>query len=237
MIQLTDLCVTEKADLSKTVESNSEDIGLKQEEDEKSDQCEECCLGQKDSINGQEVTVEAENPEKDNENTEKDSESSDQGANNESSMEVPTEGLSSTTECINQSEPPFLTEDSLKEDGDITSDFNKLSLDADDDLDVLNELSDSEPKVYEVVNEDPETAFCTLATRETLSSEEGSILHCLYQFTHNEKLCENNKLLCDVCTQKQLCGPKTVEKSMLNLSLLKLILIYSYQAILTYSYT
>lgn len=213
VIQLTDLCVTEKADLSKTVESNSEDIGLKQEEDEKSDQCEECCLGQKDSINGQEVTVEAENPEKDNENTEKDSESSDQGANNESSMEVPTEGLSSTTECINQSEPPFLTEDSLKEDGDITSDFNKLSLDADDDLDVLNELSDSEPKVYEVVNEDPETAFCTLATRETLSSEEGSILHCLYQFTHNEKLCENNKLLCDVCTQKQLCGPKTVEKN------------------------
>ncbi|KAJ6662479.1 hypothetical protein lerEdw1_011893 [Lerista edwardsae] len=212
VIQLTDLCATEKAevDLSETVESNSEDTCPKQEDEEKSNQCEEHCVGQKDSINGEEMTVEAKNTEKDNE----DIRNSDQGANNESRMDVPTEGSSSTIECVNQFDHLFLKEDSLEEDGDITSDFNKLSLDAehdddDDDLNMLNEPGNSETKVYQVVNEDPETAFCTLANRDALSTEEGSILHCLYQFTHNEKLCENNKLLCDVCTRRQLCGPKT----------------------------
>ncbi|NWS71458.1 UBP16 hydrolase, partial [Crotophaga sulcirostris] len=59
----------------------------------------------------------------------------------------------------------------------------------------------------EVSTEDPETAFCTLANREDLNLEEGSIHHCLYQFTRNEKLTESNKLLCDVCTQRHY-GPK-----------------------------
>ncbi|XP_066476168.1 ubiquitin carboxyl-terminal hydrolase 16 [Tiliqua scincoides] len=215
VIQLTNFCATEKTevDRSETLESNSEVTCLKQEEEEKSNQCEQHSVGQKDNMDGQEIIVEAENTEKDSENTEKDSESSDQGANNEASMEVPTEGFSSTTECINQSDNPFIKEDSFEEDGDVTSDFNKLSLDADDDLDMLNERDNSESKIYEVVNEDPETAFCTLANREALHFEEGSILHCLYRFTHNEKLCENNKLLCDVCTRRQHCGPKTAEKN------------------------
>ncbi|NXS09785.1 UBP16 hydrolase, partial [Neodrepanis coruscans] len=43
--------------------------------------------------------------------------------------------------------------------------------------------------------------------REDLNPEEGSVHHCLYQFTRNEKLTETNKLLCDVCTQRH-CGPK-----------------------------
>ncbi|NXG09042.1 UBP16 hydrolase, partial [Sakesphorus luctuosus] len=58
-----------------------------------------------------------------------------------------------------------------------------------------------------VSTEDPEMAFCTLANREDLNPEEGSIHHCLYQFTRNEKLTETNKLMCDVCTQRH-CGPK-----------------------------
>ncbi|NXY83428.1 UBP16 hydrolase, partial [Alcedo cyanopectus] len=64
----------------------------------------------------------------------------------------------------------------------------------------------------EVLSEDPETAFCTLANREDLNPEEGSIYQCLYQFTRNEKLTETNKLLCDVCTQRH-CGPKKNLKS------------------------
>ncbi|NXW94611.1 UBP16 hydrolase, partial [Alopecoenas beccarii] len=64
----------------------------------------------------------------------------------------------------------------------------------------------------EVSTEDPETAFCTLANREELNLEEGSIHHCLYQFTRNEKLTETNKLLCDVCTQGHN-GPKNNIKS------------------------
>ncbi|NXP07537.1 UBP16 hydrolase, partial [Thinocorus orbignyianus] len=64
----------------------------------------------------------------------------------------------------------------------------------------------------EVSTEDPETAFSTLANREDLNPEEGSIYHCLYQFTRNEKLTETNKLLCDICTQRH-CGPKKNIKS------------------------
>ncbi|XP_069060173.1 ubiquitin carboxyl-terminal hydrolase 16 isoform X1 [Pleurodeles waltl] len=67
----------------------------------------------------------------------------------------------------------------------------------------------SETKLYEVVNEDPETAFCTLADRNTINTEECSVETCLYQFTRNEKLCENNKLLCNVCTQKQ-CNRRNI---------------------------
>ncbi|KAL8190610.1 UNVERIFIED_CONTAM: hypothetical protein K2H54_056207 [Gekko kuhli] len=96
----------------------------------------------------------------------------------------------------------------LEDDEKIYHIFNKLSLDAEsDNMDISYEL-DTDSKIYEVVNEDSETAFCTLANRELMSTEEDSVLHCLYQFTRNEKLCENNKLLCDVCARKQLCGPK-----------------------------
>ncbi|XP_060090347.1 ubiquitin carboxyl-terminal hydrolase 16 [Heteronotia binoei] len=99
-------------------------------------------------------------------------------------------------------------EDRISEEDEIFHIFNKLSLDAEsDNMDISYEL-DSDSKIYEVVNEDSETAFCTLANRELMSTEEGSVLHCLYQFTRNEKLCANNKLLCDVCTRRQLCGPK-----------------------------
>ncbi|NXF09760.1 UBP16 hydrolase, partial [Smithornis capensis] len=64
----------------------------------------------------------------------------------------------------------------------------------------------------EVSREDPATAFRTLANREGLSPEEGSVQHCLYQFTRNEQLTEANKLLCDVCTHTHR-GPKSDTKS------------------------
>lgn len=217
VIPLTDICATEKTEgdhdcSSETVGNDSEGTSLKQDE-ESCNPCEEQCLDQKESMNEQEGTTEVQNAEVQNENTG----SSDQEANNEATMAVTTEGLVSAVQCINKRDNLPAKHDSLDEDEDITNGFNKLALDEEpsDDSESLNDLHDSETKMYEVVNEDPETAFCTLANREAMNTEEGSVLHCLYQFTHNEKLCENNKLLCDVCTQRQVCGPKTSGKSML----------------------
>uniref|UniRef100_A0A8C6H3B2 Ubiquitin carboxyl-terminal hydrolase 16 n=1 Tax=Mus spicilegus TaxID=10103 RepID=A0A8C6H3B2_MUSSI len=95
---------------------------------------------------------------------------------------------------------------------DIISGLKNLNLNAAVDpdeinIEILND-SHSASKVYEVMNEDPETAFCTLANREAFSTDECSIQHCLYQFTRNEKLQDANKLLCEVCTRRQCNGPK-----------------------------
>ncbi|XP_069492468.1 ubiquitin carboxyl-terminal hydrolase 16 [Ambystoma mexicanum] len=97
--------------------------------------------------------------------------------------------------------------------GDLVDDFDELLLRAftepsnghDDSLNSVGHTAQS--KLYEVVNEDPETAFCTLADRAAINTEECSVESCLYQFTRNEKLSENNKLLCNVCTRKQ-CNRK-----------------------------
>ncbi|KAK9402168.1 ubiquitin carboxyl-terminal hydrolase 16 [Crotalus adamanteus] len=114
--------------------------------------------------------------------------------------------------CVNKFEDLHLKEDKNEECEDIISDFSKLFLEEEepsDDTDSLVEFYDFEMQTYEVVNEDPETAFRTLGDRDTMNIEENSILHCLNQFTHTEKLCENNKLLCEACTRNQLCGIKT----------------------------
>ncbi|XP_042313062.1 ubiquitin carboxyl-terminal hydrolase 16 [Sceloporus undulatus] len=210
VIPLTDSCASEKNEVdhgcsngTETVESHSEITCLKQEE-ESLNPCE-------DSINGHNIATETQNTGKHNVNTE----NSDHIANNEVSMEVPSEGLVSVVECVNKFDHLSLKEDSIEEDEDTANGFHKLSLDeeADDDTDSFSKLHNSETKMYEIVNEDPETAFRTLANREAMNTDESSILLCLYQFTHNEKLCENNKLLCDVCTRRQLCGPKTPGKN------------------------
>lgn len=96
---------------------------------------------------------------------------------------------------------------------ELASGFANLSLNAAlQPAEVAVELLDSSPgpgpALSEVVNEDPETAFCTLASREAFSPDECSIQHCLYQFTRNEKLQDANKLLCEVCTRRQCHGPK-----------------------------
>ncbi|XP_004713153.1 ubiquitin carboxyl-terminal hydrolase 16 isoform X2 [Echinops telfairi] len=106
----------------------------------------------------------------------------------------------------------------LKEDSDgevdISSGFKNLNLNAalepeEINIELLNDSHIPGTQVYEVVNEDPETAFCTLANREALSTNEWSIEHCLYQFTRNEKLRDANQLLCEVCSRRQCGGPKT----------------------------
>nr|XP_021503679.1 ubiquitin carboxyl-terminal hydrolase 16 isoform X3 [Meriones unguiculatus] len=96
---------------------------------------------------------------------------------------------------------------------DITSGLKNLNLNAavhpeEINIEILNGSHSPVAKEYEVMNEDPETAFCTLANREAFSTDECSIQHCLYQFTRNEKLQDANKLLCEVCTKQQCNGPK-----------------------------
>lgn len=120
---------------------------------------------------------------------------------------------SSPTECTRNLNGAYLNEGSSGE-VDITSGFKNLSLNAtlqpeEINIEILSDSHSPGTTVYEVVNEDPETAFCTLANREAFSTDECSIQHCLYQFTRNEKLRDANKLLCEVCTRRQYNGSKT----------------------------
>nr|XP_048278628.1 ubiquitin carboxyl-terminal hydrolase 16 isoform X2 [Myodes glareolus] len=120
--------------------------------------------------------------------------------------------LTSATECTSVLNDAFLEERTNGE-LDITNGLKNLNLNAaihpdEINIEILNDSHSPVTKVYEVMNEDPETAFCTLANREAFSADECSIQHCLYQFTRNEKLQDANKLLCEVCTRRQGHGPK-----------------------------
>ncbi|CAO2632257.1 Ubiquitin carboxyl-terminal hydrolase 16 [Lemmus lemmus] len=120
--------------------------------------------------------------------------------------------LTSATECPRVLNDAFLEERTNGE-LDITSGLKNLNLNAaihpdEINIEILNDSHSPVTKVHKVMNVDPETAFCTLANRETFSADECSIQHCLYQFTRNEKLQDANKLLCEVCTGQQGHGPK-----------------------------
>ncbi|XP_052015023.1 ubiquitin carboxyl-terminal hydrolase 16 isoform X2 [Apodemus sylvaticus] len=128
--------------------------------------------------------------------------------NTESDLGIAT----SATECPRNINGAYLEERTSGE-LDITNGLKNLNLNAavhpdEINIEILNDSHSSASKVYEIVNEDPETAFCTLANREAFSTDECSIQHCLYQFTRNEKLQDANKLLCEVCTRRQCNGPK-----------------------------
>ncbi|XP_053420914.1 ubiquitin carboxyl-terminal hydrolase 16 isoform X4 [Nycticebus coucang] len=119
---------------------------------------------------------------------------------------------SSPTECSRNLNGAYLKEGSNGE-VDISSGFQNLNLNAvlhpdEINIEIVNDSHSPGTKVYEVVNEDPETAFSTLANREAFNTDDYSIQHCLYQFTRNEKLRDANKLLCEVCTGRQYNGPK-----------------------------
>uniref|UniRef100_A0A8C3S698 Ubiquitin carboxyl-terminal hydrolase 16 n=1 Tax=Chelydra serpentina TaxID=8475 RepID=A0A8C3S698_CHESE len=195
-----------KEDKETNGEINAEVTDLKKEE-ESSNQCEELCLSQKD-LNDQENSTDVHSAHESVENPEQEYE------DNETNMDVAVKDLVSTTECISGLDNLSVKEEYHGEEEELANNLEKLHLDVviDSDMDILDDLHMVELKTYEVVNEDPETAFCTLANREDLNIEEGSILHCLYQFTRNEKLSELNKLLCDICTQRRY-GPKTSGKS------------------------
>ncbi|ETE73489.1 Ubiquitin carboxyl-terminal hydrolase 16, partial [Ophiophagus hannah] len=212
VIHLTNSDVTDKTEADhdcnkQIIESNSDIRCLKPGEEVSLNTCEEHCVDKK-CVDEPESTIQVQITEKHDENAD----SCDQEANNEVNLDASIKDFVPTTECVNKFDDLNLKEDKDEEDEDIISDFSKLFLEEEepsDDTDSLQEFYGFETQTYEVVNEDPETAFCTLADRDTINIEENSILHCLNQFTHIEKLCENNKLLCEVCTRNQLCGIKT----------------------------
>ncbi|KAM9635768.1 ubiquitin carboxyl-terminal hydrolase 16 isoform 1-T2 [Trichechus inunguis] len=120
--------------------------------------------------------------------------------------------VSSPTECPEDLNGIYLKEGS-DGDVDISSGFKNLNLNAalqpeEINTEILNDSHTAGTKIYEVVNEDPETAFCTLADRDAFHTYECSVEHCLYQFTRNENLRDANKLLCEVCSRRQCNGPK-----------------------------
>uniref|UniRef100_A0A672TV01 Ubiquitin carboxyl-terminal hydrolase n=1 Tax=Strigops habroptila TaxID=2489341 RepID=A0A672TV01_STRHB len=213
VLHLTDICGTEQPE--KDVEYNqeseaeidSETPDTKQEE-ESSNGCKDHCLTQKDlSIQGNSTEVQSMH-----ENTGKPEQ---ECIEKESLMDLPMEGLDCPAKLVNGLDNLSLKdEDYENNEEELATDFSKLHLgaSAESDMSTSDDLQTVPIKTCEVLTEDPETAFRTLANREDLNPEEGSIHHCLYQFTRNEKLTETNKLLCDVCTQRHY-GPKKNIKS------------------------
>ncbi|XP_057552442.1 ubiquitin carboxyl-terminal hydrolase 16 isoform X3 [Hippopotamus amphibius kiboko] len=163
----------------------------------------EYCVSQKD-LNGHEKMIESiTDSQKSTEEVDMENVSMDNG------LEILA---SSPAECARNLNGACLKEGSSGE-VDLASGFKNLNLNAalqpeEINIEILNDDPTPGTKVYEVVNEDPETAFCTLANREAFNTDECSVQHCLYQFTRNEKLQDANKLLCEVCTRRQYSGPK-----------------------------
>ncbi|XP_050187271.1 ubiquitin carboxyl-terminal hydrolase 16 isoform X3 [Myiozetetes cayanensis] len=211
VLQLTDLCATGQSEIDveynqeSETEINSETLDTKQEE-ESSDECKDHSLTQK------ELTLQGNNTEVQSmhENT---GEPEEECVENECLTDPPMEGLDSPMKFVNGLDNLSLKDkdDDNADEEELATDFAKLHLGA-NEADPLDDLQTVPNKTCKVSTEDPEMAFCTLANREDLNPEEGSIHHCLYQFTRNEKLTETNKLLCDVCTQRH-CGPKNNIKS------------------------
>ncbi|KAM6286424.1 ubiquitin carboxyl-terminal hydrolase 16 isoform 1-T3 [Spheniscus humboldti] len=214
MLHLTDICATEQSEKDveynqeSEAEMNSEAPDTKQEE-ESSNDCKDHCLTQKDlSIQGNSTEVQSMH-----ENTGKPEQ---ERVENESLVDLAMEGLDSPIKFVNGLDNLSLKDedDENEDEEELATSFSKLHLgaNAESDASILDDLQTVPVKMCEVSTEDSETAFFTLANREDLNPEEGSIHHCLYQFTRNEKLTETNKLLCDVCTQRHY-GPKKNIKS------------------------
>ncbi|XP_037402751.1 ubiquitin carboxyl-terminal hydrolase 16 isoform X1 [Pygocentrus nattereri] len=94
----------------------------------------------------------------------------------------------------------------LNEEDELADGVNALSLQAADEesLDArLEEKASGDAVEYVVVNQDPELAFCTLASRAAPDRQECSVESCLYQFTEVEHLTQSNSLLCVTCTKRQ----------------------------------
>ncbi|XP_035535706.1 ubiquitin carboxyl-terminal hydrolase 16 [Morone saxatilis] len=103
-----------------------------------------------------------------------------------------------------------------EEDSPLVNEMEKVTLEDtfiedSDSVEQIMETEDEplEAKEYTVVNQDPELAFQTLATRTTPEKQECSVQSCLFQFTEVETLTQNNSLLCVTCTKRQPNKDKT----------------------------
>ncbi|KAF6724849.1 Ubiquitin carboxyl-terminal hydrolase 16 [Oryzias melastigma] len=97
-----------------------------------------------------------------------------------------------------------------EDDAQLVNEMEKVTLDeafiedseaADQNMESEDEVLDA--KEYTVVNQDPELAFSTLATRTAPEKQECSVQSCLFQFTEVETLTLTNSLLCVTCTKQQ----------------------------------
>ena len=107
-------------------------------------------------------------------------------------------------------------EPEAEEDTQLVSEMEKVTLDeafiedsdaADQSTEVEEEPEDE--REYTVVNQDPELAFHTLASRTSPEKMDCSVESCLFQFTEVETLTENNSLLCVTCTKQRGVKDKT----------------------------
>lgn len=103
-------------------------------------------------------------------------------------------------------------EQEAEEDTELVSEMGKVTLDdafiensdaVEQGMELEEEEEPLEGKEYTVVNQDPELAFHTLATRTAPEKSECSVQSCLFQFTEVETLTQNNSLLCVTCTKRQ----------------------------------
>lgn len=90
-----------------------------------------------------------------------------------------------------------------------------------------------EGQEYTVVNQDPDSAFRTLAERTCPEKQECSVRSCLFQFTEVETLTQNNSLLCVTCTKRQHHTKTTDCKKNVYTDALKQMLISSPPPVLT----
>lgn len=102
-----------------------------------------------------------------------------------------------------------VVEEDCAEEDHLVEEINTMSLNATSEQENGDDVSVQE-KEYTVVNQDPELAFYTLATRAAPGKQECSVESCLYQFTEVEHLTDNNRLMCVTCTKRQ-SGMKALE--------------------------
>ncbi|KAM8904316.1 ubiquitin carboxyl-terminal hydrolase 16 isoform 1-T2 [Spinachia spinachia] len=124
-----------------------------------------------------------------------------------------------------------------EDDTQLVSEMENVTLDdtyleESDAVDATMESEDEPPDVkeYTVVSQDPELAFCTLATRTAPEKQECSVQSCLFHFTEVELLTQNNSLLCVTCTNKEKVGGS---KKNVYTDALKQMLIFSPPPVLT----
>ncbi|XP_026175285.1 ubiquitin carboxyl-terminal hydrolase 16 isoform X2 [Mastacembelus armatus] len=140
---------------------------------------------------------------------------------------------------LNNDKLPDMEEEG-EEDTQLVSEMEKVNLDDAfiEDLDAMEqsiEIKDEplEAKEYTVVNQDPELAFHTLATRMPPENQECSVQSCLFHFTQVEILTQTNSLLCVTCTKQQPNKGKAAESKKIYTDALKQMLISSPPPVLT----
>ncbi|XP_062408689.1 ubiquitin carboxyl-terminal hydrolase 16 [Sardina pilchardus] len=157
----------------------------------------------------------------------------DDGRPKEKDEEVVKDATQEPSAEDNEEEEEQEEEENLEEEN-LAEELNHLSLNGTSEpgeaVTENGHVSDESPE-YTVVNQDPEKAFHTLATRAAPDKQECSVDSSLFQFTEVEHLTQSNSLLCLTCTKRQ-SGSEGSKKSVYR-DALKQMLISSPPPVLT----